>query len=244
MSSLPGPQPPLPGQMSFGFPDLRRRFDDLAVTASNARVMRAARQPEHWAMPVLCVTGGAKSGLTTLARAWSELFDLPFRAASQGLMRADADALSLTGGAIDNADTLENEEALLSLINQISASSQRLLLTSHAPPVRWPVHSADLRSRLNAMALAVIDAPDEAMMKLRLRAAGERYFLRMDEDTLNFLVPRLELSYDAAETVVAAISTSVSETGRGPTIPLVRETLLTLAKWGVLPQTPDAASTD
>jgi chromosomal replication initiation ATPase DnaA len=82
------------------------------------------------------------------------------------------------------------------------------------------------------------------MMKHRLRAAGERYFLKMDEDTLNFLVPRLELSYEAAETVAGAISAAVTQTGRGPTIPLVRETLLALAKWGVLPQTPDAASLD
>ncbi len=206
--------------------------------------MRVVRQPEHWAMPVLCVTGGAKSGLTTLAAAWSARFNFPVRSAPEGLSRVEADALSTKGGAIDDADQLPDEEALLSLINQVSASSHRLLLTAHQSPARWPVRSADLRSRLNAMAVATIDAPDEAMMKHRLRAAGERYYLKMDEDTLNFLVPRLELSYEAVETVAEAISASVSETGRGPTIPLVRETLLKLAKWGVLPQTPDVASPD
>jgi chromosomal replication initiation ATPase DnaA len=65
---------------------------------------------------------------------------------------------------------------------------------------------------------------DESFVK-RLRAACLRRYIRIPEETLNFLEPRLERSYQAIEAFVSALDVSMSETGRPPTIPLARDIL-------------------
>ncbi len=182
-------------------------------------------------MPVVCVTGAPKCGLSALAQAWRARFDKPIvHGKTGGLDRTDAEALSLSGACVDDADALNADEALLTLINRVSAGPGRLLLTSHTLPAHWKTSSADLRSRLKSMPVAEILAPDDAMVRGRLRAAGERHFLKLDDETVNFIVPRLELSYEAVETTIDAISVAVTETGRGPTVPLVRDVLSRLGR--------------
>ena len=57
----------------------------------------------------------------------------------------------------------------------------------------------------------------------RLESAAERYFLKLDPEVIKYLVPRLELSYEAIEIFIEKLNDKVTEAGRAPSVPLARE---------------------
>jgi chromosomal replication initiation ATPase DnaA len=217
----------MPDQLSFGFPATGLGFADLVVTPVNESALRIVQRPENWPTPVLCLVGAPKSGLTTIAHAWAHRFggDVFEAKAFASLKARDVDARAATYTAIDGADRVPAGDKVLSLINLISGGAGRMLLTANVPPPQWQAPSADLKSRLNSMPVTEIDPPDEAMMMGRLKAAAVRHFLKLEPDVLKYLVPRLDLSYEAIETFAERLSDGVTDLGRAPSVPLVKEVL-------------------
>jgi chromosomal replication initiation ATPase DnaA len=217
----------MPDQLSFGFPAPGRGFAELVVSPVNESALRIVQRPESWPTPVLCLVGPPKAGLTTLANAWGRRFGGEvFEASAFATVKArDVDARAATYTAIDGADRVPAGDKLLSLINLVSAGSGRLLLTANRPPPHWLAPSADLKSRLNSMPVAEIYPPDEAMMLGRLKAAAVRHFLKLEPEVLKYLVPRLDLTYEAIETFAERLSDGVTDMGRAPSVPLVKDVL-------------------
>jgi len=213
----------------FFFPAPAAQWVDLLAGPHNAAALRIAGNPEGWATPVLCITGPAKCGLTFLAEAWTQRYGGESLTAAQLAKagRRGLDALAGRHVAIDDADLAagKHDEALLSLINVVTAGGGRVLLTSHRAPSQWRTASADLRSRLNALPVGEIGPPDDAALSARLALAAERRFLRLAPETLNYLVPRLELAYDAVENFMDRLSDAVSDHDRAPSLPLARRVL-------------------
>ena len=214
-------------QPIFGFPPPERGFDDLVVSASNEAALRVVRQPSNWPMPVLCLVGPPKSGLTTIAGAWARMNDAArfTTRAFDALPAKTVDAMERGFVVIEDAARVKKSEKLLSLINRMTASSGRLLLTANTPPAQWTTSSADLQSRLKSMPVAEIDPPDEDGLVRRLKASAERYFLKLEPDVLHFLSLRLDLTYADIENCVQLLSEAVSENDRAPSIPLARSVL-------------------
>ncbi len=216
-------------QPMLGFPAPPARWGDLLHAGHTAGVLRIISQPAGWATPGVCVTGPAACGLSFLAEAWAERFDgvvlSPGRLGRTG--RREIDALAARHVAVDDADIAarEHAEALLSLINCVGAGGGRLLLTAHRPASRWPTGSADLRSRLKALPACEIGAPDEDILRARLRIAAERRYLRLGPEILAYLVPRLELAYEAVEDFMDRLSRLVSDQDRVPSLALARRVL-------------------
>jgi chromosomal replication initiation ATPase DnaA len=213
-------------QPMFGFPAPAAAWDDLLSGAHSAAALRIAGKPEGWATPVLCITGPDKCGLSFLAEAWANRFGGVVLTAAE-LARAGRRGLDALAGhhvAFDDADIAagRHEEALLSLINLVAAGGGRLLLTAHRPPSQWRTGSADLKSRLNALPVGEIGQPDDAVIRARLEIAAARRFLRLAPETLNYLVPRLELAYEAVENFMDRLSDAVSDHDRAPSLPLAR----------------------
>lgn len=216
-------------QPMFGFPAPAAAWDDLLSGAHSAAALRIAGKPEGWATPVLCITGPDKCGLSFLAEAWANRFGGVVLTAAE-LARAGRRGLDALAGhhvAVDDADIAagRHEEALLSLINLVAAGGGRLLLTAHRPPSQWRTGSADLKSRLNALPVGEIGQPDDAVIRARLEIAAARRFLRLAPETLNYLVPRLELAYEAVENFMDRLSDAVSDHDRAPSLPLARRVL-------------------
>jgi chromosomal replication initiation ATPase DnaA len=213
----------------FGFPAPMARWEGLLAGPHNAGALRIAGNPEEWATPVLCITGPAKCGLTFLGGAWASRFNgealTPAQLAKAG--RRGLDALAGRHVSVDDADLAagKQDEALLSLINLVAAGGGRLLLTAHRPPSQWRTASADLKSRLNALPVGEIGPPDDNIVCARLAIAAERRFLRLSPETLNYLVPRLELAYEAVENFMDRLSDAVSDHDRAPSLPLARRVL-------------------
>jgi len=226
-------QEPSPRQPLFGFPAPAARWDGLLQGPHNAAALRIASVPSGWATPVLCITGPAACGLTFLSEAWAARFEGEWLAGGQ-LGRAGRRGLDALAGrhvAVDDADIAAqmHDEALLSLMNLVASGGGRLLLTGHRAPSQWRTGSADLRSRLNALPSGEIGPPDEETLRSRLEIAAERRYLRLGPETLTYLVPRLELAYEAVETFMDRLSSAVSDHDRAPSLPLARRVLEEMA---------------
>ncbi len=177
--------------------------DAFLVTPSNAR---AAHLLDHWgAWPVMCaiLTGPRKSGRSLLARIF---------------------ARKSGGTVIDDADTAP-EEHLFHAWNRAQDSRRPLLLVADRAPPVWAPALPDLRSRLNASAVAVIGPPDDALMPLLLADLFQRRGLDARPDLLEWLAARLERSHVAIARAVDALDQQVLETRRRLTVPLARSTL-------------------
>jgi len=111
------------------------------------------------------------------------------------------------------------------VINLVASGGGRLLLTAHRAPSQWRSVSPDLKSRLNALPVGEIGPPDDDVLRARLQVAAERRYLRLSPEILNYLVPRLELAYEAVENFMDRLSDAVSEHDRAPSMPLARRVL-------------------
>ena len=218
-----------PAQPLLSFPPPDARWDALILGAPNESAIGLASRPEAWATHALCITGPAHCGLTFLARAWAGRFEGQYLAAAEfnALKLGALDAMAGAHVALDDADLIvaRRDEQLLLFYNMVAAKGGRLLLVGHTSPAAWRTGIADLRSRLNALPVAEISQPDEAHVRARLRAAAARRFMKLSPETINYLVPRIDLSYEAIETLMDRLSGAVSTAGKAPGLALARMVL-------------------
>lgn len=200
--------------------------DFLIADSNRDAVLWLDRWPD-WPAPALAIHGPAGCGKTHLAHVWQ---------ARSGARMLTPEALSsgtpldLLGerhcAVIEGADaTPFDERALLHLYNVAAEMGGHLLITGRAPPARWPVALADLRSRLSAAPAVAVGAPDDDLIAAVLvKLFGDRQ-LRVGEDVVAFLLARMERSFDAARRLVAAIDAAALEDRRNITVPLAGQVL-------------------
>lgn len=189
---------------------------------SDADVEAVARVDGHTA-GALALVGPAGSGKTHLARAWAQA-----RAARElGADAALVGALEEPGAVlVDAADAPGASDALLfALINRAAQPGCALLLTGHEPPAAWPARLPDLRSRLNALPVAELTAPDEAALAGLLTLFFRDRGVAPSPELTAYLVRRIERSAAAAREVVRRLDDAGHATGRPVGRGLAREVL-------------------
>lgn len=204
--------------------------DDFLVSQCNeAAVAWIDRWPD-WPAPGLVVCGPPASGKSHLGQVWRA------RAGAAAVTPADLDAgepPDLVAGQcavfIDGADTIagepRREQTALHLYNLLANAGGHLLFAARTPPARWPIGLPDLRSRLNALPVAAIDAPDDAVLgAVLLKHFADRQLV-VGGDVIQFAVARMERSFEAAEHLVAAVDRAALQAQRRVTVPLIREVL-------------------
>jgi chromosomal replication initiation ATPase DnaA len=182
---------------------------DFLVAPSNALAVALVDRWPDWPMRRLAVTGPEGAGKTHLAHVWSARTGaaiLPAEALAglavgevepeAALVVEDADRVGALGPAA--------EEALFHLCNRL-APAGGLMLSGREPPARWPVVLADLGSRLAATPVARLEPPDDALLGAVLVKLFADRQLGVAPDLVDYLVPRIERSFAAAEAVVAAL---------------------------------------
>ena len=197
--------------------------EDFFVAPGNeAAVAWLDRWPD-WPGPALCVFGPAGCGKTHLAHIWQtrsrarllrseEVVDTPPD-------RLLADAANFI---LDDAAAGLDEPALLHLYNMIAETGGSLLITSRIAPARWSVGLADLRSRLAAAPAVAIGRPDDALIGAVLVKLFADRQLQVDGEVLGYVLARMERSFAAARTLVAALDRTALAARRKITIPLAR----------------------
>jgi chromosomal replication initiation ATPase DnaA len=103
-----------------------------------------------------------------------------------------------------------------------------LLLTAEGAPARWGTRLPDLSSRLKALPVATIGAPDDRLIHaILIKLFADRQLIIAD-DVVAFLTARMERSFEAASRLVAAIDTAALAAQRRVSVPLARDVLRSL----------------
>ena len=199
--------------------------DAFLVTDSNAAAVGWIDRWPAWPMPALVLEGPAGAGTTHLAGVWRA------RAAADAIAGPALDAGAvprlLEAGrslVVERADRAA-EEPLLHLYNGFAERRLSLLLTADRAPARWGTVLPDLGSRLKALPVAAILAPDDRLIHAILIKLFADRQLSIAEDVVDFLTARMERSFEAASRLVAAIDAAALAAHRRVTVPLARDVL-------------------
>jgi chromosomal replication initiation ATPase DnaA len=188
-------------------PDYRRaRF---VASASNAEALAWLEPGRTWPGNSLALIGPEGSGKTHLAHIWASENDGLFLTEPPESY-ADLDGVNLI---IEAAETWPDPEGLFHLIN-MTAISGRLLLTSRTRPGLWPAALPDLRSRLNALTVAELHEPDDAVLTGILEALFLERHIRPKKDVIPYLLYRMERSVTAARDIVARLDDAAAAQSR------------------------------
>ena len=198
----------------------RARREPFNASTSNAAARRALEAWPDWHGGLLALVGPEGTGKSHLATDW---------AARAGAMTLDRSAPDLaTDGRpvlVEDVDRGMDAEALFHLINRAGEVGGGLLLTARTPPALWPTALPDLRSRLNALPVAEIQEPDDAVLEGVLRKLFRERHIRPADDIFPYLLRRIERSIPQAREVVARLDEAGDAAGRPITRALAREVL-------------------
>ncbi|MGR3435363.1 MAG: chromosomal replication initiator DnaA [Shimia sp.] len=173
----------------------------------------------------LLLVGAEASGKSHLARIWATETGAPIVAAAD-LRTADVPALSQGPLAVEGADApLADEAVLFHLHNALQAAGHPLLLTARVPAPDWPHRLPDLRSRMEATAMARIEPPSDALLQgLLLKLMADRQ-LSPRPDVIPYLARMMDRSHAGARRLVARIDALALAEGRGVTRALAARAL-------------------
>ena len=213
-------------QSMIDFPSRKLLKSDLDLSDSNKHVLVALENWRNWSSKYVCIAGDKSSGKSTFARYWADATNAKFLTGHQlsTLKLNDISELAKEHIIVDDADQYNDEYPLLSLLNLLDEKA-RAVLTMSDDPKDIRVQSKDLKSRLTSAPTLVITAPDEDMLRLRLRTSGKRFFMRFSDSVLDYLVPRIPRDYVFLESFVQELSDVVGEYRRPPTVPLAADVL-------------------
>ena len=196
----------VPRQLALALPHTESfaREDFLAGDSNAAALALIERWPD-WPDRALAVSGPEGSGKSHLAAIWAERSGAR-RIAARALGEVDPLAALATGAlVVEDASAPLDERALFHLLNLVREEDAFLLLTARAAPASWPVALPDLASRLRAMPVVTLSAPDDALLRAVLVKLFADRQLDVGERLIGYLSKRIERSFAAARETVALI---------------------------------------
>ncbi len=207
--------------------------ESFVVTRSNADAL-ALVAGGRWPGGRLALTGPAASGKTHLANVWAGQAGALIVGA-EDLPRYDIATLAGAGRiAVEDVPRIAGnraaEAALFHLHNRLHSERGQLLVTGRGAPGHWPVALPDLASRLSALMVAELLAPDDALLGALLEKQFADRNLDPPDAVLRFLVTRMTRSAEAARTIAAEIDRLSLARRRPVTVPLARMALERLAQ--------------
>ena len=198
-------------------PPLHTRAAFVESTA-NAQALALLDRWPAWPGGMLALVGPEGAGKTHLAAIW---------AAQSGAVHFERgdDPAALAGRPVlvEDADQA-GDEALFHLINR-APTDGGLLLTGRTRPTAWPAALPDLRSRLNALTVAELGEPDDALLIAVLEALFREKLHRPAPDLYAYLLKRMPRSVAAAREMVRRLDQAAGEQGRPLNRLLAREVL-------------------
>ncbi len=182
--------------------------EDFVVSSGNREALAWLDRWPDWPAPALALSGPSGSGKTHLGRIWAARASATLMEGSDldGKTVPDLLALASTSPAIviEHADRAP-ERGLFHLYNLMRERGQYLLLISEAPPAHWHIALPDLASRLRAAPAVTVSSPDDELLgSIILKQLADRQ-LHAGAGVVQYLVPRMERSADAARRIVAAL---------------------------------------
>ena len=221
-----------PRQLAFDL-DFRAALgrEDFLVSPVNAAAVGTIDDWERWPQRAHAIAGPAGSGKSHLVEVWRSV-SRAMRVAGTELVESDVQAATEAGAiAVEDIDRgVGDERILFHLFNVAREGRLALLITARALPGDIEITLPDLRSRLRAMALTKIEPPNEGLLRallVKLMADRQR---EVGPRVIEYVVPRMERSADAARRFVRELDRQALAARRLVTVPLAREVLDTLER--------------
>ena len=216
-----------PRQLALALPHAESfaRENFLPGPGNEAALALTERWPD-WPARTVALVGPEGSGKSHLAAVWAEAAGARFLAA-RALGETDLPAALATGALVieDLAPAGLHERALFHLLNLAREEEAHVLITARTAPAGWSVALADLASRLRAVPVVTLAAPDDALLRAVLVKLFADRQLAVDEGLVAYLVTRLERSFAALRSAVAELDREALRRQRPVTRALAVEVL-------------------
>lgn len=196
--------PTTPEQLVFELPHRAAMgLEDFLVSDSNAAAVALVDRWPDWPVGAAILVGPKGSGKTHLANVW-QLRAAAASYAASSLTRESVPAVAAAGAVIiENIETLSDEAALFHLLNLVREQRLQMLLTTDTAPGDLQIKLPDLLSRLKALPLASIEAPDDALLRAVLVKLFADRQLSVEPHIVDYVLVRMERSMWAADRFVA-----------------------------------------
>jgi len=200
--------------------------DDFMRGPSNAAALALIESWPDWPSHAAVLTGPEGSGKSHLAAIWAQEVGARFLAA-RSLADADLPAALATGSLVveDIAEGGFDERALFHLLNLAREDEAFVLLTARTAPATWSLNIRDLASRLKALPVVTVSAPDDALLRALLVKLFADRQINVDESLIGYVAVRIERTFAAARATVARLDQEALRQKRPLTRALAAELL-------------------
>jgi chromosomal replication initiation ATPase DnaA len=216
-----------PRQLALALPHAESLSrDDFLEGPGNAAALALIDRWPDWPGRVVLLAGESGAGKSHLAAIWAARAGA--RLAAAGALTAAAVPGALATGAVAVEDLAPgdfDERALFHLLNLAREEGADVLLTARTAPASWRVALGDLRSRLRAIPVLTLAAPDDPLLRaLIVKLCADRQMI-VDDSLVSYLASRIERSAAAVREAVARLDTEALRRGRPVTRALAAELL-------------------
>lgn len=216
----------VPRQLALALPHAESfaREDFLTGTSNQAALAMVERWPD-WPDRTLALIGPEGAGKSHLAAIWAEIAGAR-RVSARALGETDLLSALATGAlVVEDAPARLDERALFHLLNLVREEQAFLLMTARSPPAGWTVALPDLASRLRAIPLVSLSAPDDALLRALLVKLFADRQLAVDQTVIGYIATRIERSFAAARAAVGELDREALRLKRPVTRALAADTL-------------------
>ena len=216
----------VPRQLALALPHAENfaREDFLAGAPNKAALGLIERWPD-WPDRTLALVGPDGAGKSHLAAIWAEIAGAR-RVSARALGETELLAALATGAlVVEDASAQLDERALFHLLNLVRQEEAFVLITARTAPTNWRVELPDLASRLRAVPVVELSAPDDALLRALLVKLFADRQLAVDEGLIGYLVARIERSFAGARTAVEELDREALRQKRPVTRALAAEVL-------------------
>lgn len=189
--------------------------EDFFVSSSNRAAVELIDNWPNWPNLVMYLEGSNSSGKSHLAHVW-QVASKAVIVSADSLSRAQLQLLNIGQPlVIEDMDRgIIDEHALFHLINLSKEHEFHLLFTGAVAPGRLEIELPDLRSRMRAMAVVQIDAPDEMLLRTMLIKQFEDRQLDVSPNLIEYILPRMERSFSGLMQLTTQLDQLSLSTGR------------------------------
>jgi chromosomal replication initiation ATPase DnaA len=180
--------------------------EDFLGGPSNAAALSLIERWPDWPSRTMLLRGPEGSGKSHLAAIWARASGA--RLLSPRSLDGANVPIALATGALVLENLAEgrfDEAALFHLLNLAREERAYVLITARSAPSTWRIAVPDLASRLRALPVVALTAPDDALLRAVIVKLFADRQLAVDENLVAYLATRIERSFAAARSAVDAL---------------------------------------
>ena len=192
--------------------------NDFYVSNKNELAYKMIKKWPEWPTPVVYIYGSEKCGKSLVCKLWkglsSGIYINKRNFLEKLIPQNDLLYIKNHNWIIDDVDYIisfednKYEEKILNLINIIKTSgTKNLLMASRKMPRSLDSSLKDLTSRISSSTVIEMRDPDEVLLKKIIEKYLSERNIKINKESLDYLIDRIERSYKSALKVAKQIDT-------------------------------------